>query len=481
MPHRPNAVGTSTTGCQGWAAYWYACARVRASAIGRVGRAWWTWGVVAAGLRLAVSWSTADSGAFADMLQYHERAVHVAATGTLWPDAIRGPGYPAWLAMFYVLLGPTFWSARVANAVAAAALAGVTWALARRAGAGDRAWYASAIVALYPALVLSSVYTMPEGLYAFASVCCLLLLSWSHPAAWAAAGAAAGAAMLTRSVGLALVPAAVGAAVMATRPTGPIRRASVVPLVAFAVGAFVVLAPWLAFTKQVVGGYLLDQTSGVNVLLGNHPDANGRLELKYETDLRRQYVDGAASAADGNQRALAAGARWAVTHPAAWLALATRKLGYLFGLEGREHAWAYGHGYFGPRATTTVTAWGVALLIAFPALAVAAVVGAASADWSSRPAVVALVGFIAGTAVLHLASFGESRFHLPLVPALAVLASSGARVREVSPAPAWRWRRAAVAVCVAALVAAWATQLGELTTSLARLRQPDGWTSLPDY
>lgn len=57
------------------------------------------WAIVAFTARLAVSWACADAGIFADMAQYHERAVHLATTGTLFPDALRGPGYPALLAL----------------------------------------------------------------------------------------------------------------------------------------------------------------------------------------------------------------------------------------------------------------------------------------------------------------------------------------------------------------------------------------------
>ena len=67
---------------------------------------------------------------------------------------------------------------------------------------------------------------------------------------------------------------------------------------------------------------------------------------------------------------------WAREHPGAWARLAVAKLGYLFGLEGREHAWVYGHAYFGERSSTTVRLWSVLLLVSFPLLVVAAAL-----DW----------------------------------------------------------------------------------------------------
>ena len=96
---------------------------------------------VAVAVRLAVSWASADAGVFADMAQYQERAQHLASTGTLWPDALRGPGYPALLAIAYRLAGDSLWIARVVNALVGGGLVVLTGMLARAAGAdGGRGW-----------------------------------------------------------------------------------------------------------------------------------------------------------------------------------------------------------------------------------------------------------------------------------------------------------------------------------------------------
>jgi hypothetical protein len=106
---------------------------------------------------------------------------------------------------------------------------------------------------------------------------------------------------------------------------------------------------------------------------------------------------------------------------------------------------------------------------------------------------VAMAGFVAATCALHVASFGESRFHLPLVPVLAVGASVGQGWRRTSasstastagaPAAArtFSWRVAAVAVAIVLLSLVWLTQAGELLAALDRLRAPDGWQSALPY
>ena len=174
-----------------------------------------------------------------------------------------------------------------------------------------------------------------------------------------------------------------------------------------------------------------------------------------------------------------AGVSWAREHPGAWLRLAAAKVGYLYGLEGREHAWVYGHAYFGPRATITVTLWGALLLMSFPALCVAAALGVARAPRPAPPALAAIGAVVVATTALHVVSFGESRFHLPLVPLLAVVASLGGPSRSAPPRSPLRV--AVVAITLAALAVAWVSQWQDLRTALTRLRAPDGWSSRPPY
>jgi 4-amino-4-deoxy-L-arabinose transferase-like glycosyltransferase len=435
------------------------------------------WALVAMAARLAVSWASAESGVFADMAQYHERAVQLATTGTLFPDALRGPGYPALLALVYRLGGVSFWGARVANALVGGALALVAGLLARRAGADHRAWIASAVVALYPGLVLSSVYLMPEGLYTLLVMLALLLVRHRSVPLTGAAGVVAGLAILTRSVGVTLIVVAIAAAAWLWLTGAVTARSALTRVAVFTAACLLVLAPWLVFTTRVAGGPLLDATSGMNVLLGNHPAATGRLNMADDGPLRQRHVVGATREADANARALAAGVAWAAAHPGAWLRLAGAKVGWLLGLEGREHAWVYSVGYFGARRSATVTLWGGLLMLSFPALVVAAALGLARARGRLAPTHVALATFVAATIALHIASFGESRFHLPLVPVLAVAASLG----TMPLASASRARLLAAGAAVAMLTIVWVRQAPELLDALTALRAPTGATTPRTY
>ena len=66
-------------------------------------------------------------------------------------------------------------------------------------------------------------------------------------------------------------------------------------------------------------------------------------------------------------------------------------------------------------------------------LCVAVALGVVRAGGRARlsPALVAIGATVLATTALHVVSFAESRFHLPLVPLLAVVASlGGARPAE---------------------------------------------------
>ena len=336
---------------------------------------------------------------------------------------------------------------------------------------------AATFVAVYPGLVLSSIYLMPDSLFALWLVGCLASLH-RRPLGWAAlAGALAGAAMLTRSLGILLVPTA--AAVWAfewARGDVSWRKVAVRAALFVAVCALV-LAPWLNFTAGVSGRPLLDSTSGFNALVGSNPRATGRLEMRDSEWLSETYVRGATSVADADARALRAALAWAADNPSLWARLGITKVANLWGLEGREHSALYSRNYFGLRHDATVRAWGGALLASFPLLVVAALAGALGLGPGWTAPRVAVAAAILITTVLHVLSFGESRFHLPLVPLLAILASGGwPSSQRVS-------RPQAVAAIAALLFLGWGwtQQLPELRQRLDTLVGPNGSSSVIEY
>ena len=176
---------------------------------------------------------------------------------------------------------------------------------------------------MYPGLVLSSVYLMPEGLSALLVVTCIVVARHRAAALAVAAGAVTGLAILTRSVGLALLRGAPGrVAARATADAAPpvagaladeLSRCS---LAACAAGAHAVAV----LHARVAGGPLLDATSGVDLFAGNNPRATGRLEIPDEA-VARHCLGSPANLAEANARAIGAGKNSARKHPRAWAGL----------------------------------------------------------------------------------------------------------------------------------------------------------------
>lgn len=426
-------------------------------------------GALAAGVRLAVFAATQQSGLFSDMEEYHVRALAFGAGRDL-ADSYRGPGYPLFLALLYWFPGDDLWAARVGNALLASLTAAMTASLAAEFVGRRAALGAAAVTALYPASVISGVYLMPEGLYGALLLAGVLVSRHPSGGRAFAAGAIAGLAALTRSLGIALAPAILAAQL--PRGMAPDQRRAFLRYASLLMAAFLlVLSPWLAHTRRVSGGLMLDSNSGFNVLLGANPHARERLELISYGEYFQSFVIGIPNEAERNRRALAQSWTWIRENPWSWIRLMPRKAVYLYGIEGREHAWAYSHSYFGPRSTTTVKIWAALLIASFPPLAVLAVVGLMRPGLLHIPAGMAIVTLIALTTLLHAISFGETRFHLPLIPFLAVLAARGVAGGTALTRP----RMLVAMALIAALAAGWWSQVPEIIEQLGRLTTPNSW------
>lgn len=427
--------------------------------------------IVAVIPRLLVGLATIDAGPFADMSEYDVRARQVLQEGTL-RDAWRSPGYPAFLGLLYALPWADIATARLANAPAGALMAVLTTMLAGALLDRRGAIAAGLIVAVYPGLVLSAAYLMPEPLYTCLMLGSLLAATRTTPGRASVAGALAGLSTLTRSLGLSLVPALVIGSVW---PSWRVSswRPRLVPATLVAGLFLAVVAPWLLHTTRISGGPMIDSSSAFNMLAGHNPRATGRLEIEDLPWMLDTYLHGYPDEATRNSWAMRHSMEWAAANGGTWLRLVPMKIAYLWGLEGREHAWLYTSGWFGMRSAVTVWAWGAALLLSFPLLAVAAAIGLCRPGLGASTTGRQVVALLVIVTLLHVASFGESRYHLPLVPLLAILAVRGVASRK-------RLHGRALAVCALLIVfatIAWLVQAPELIERLAILAEPDGWRS----
>ncbi len=432
-------------------------------------------------LRALVIANMLDAKLFADMQEYHDRAMHLLKTGTLFPDAFRVPLYPMFIAGVFKVFGPNLLAVRLAQALLGTSSVALTYFLARRVVPSRAALAAAFIVAVYPALLLYSAYLMAETLFSFLAV--LTLVLWLKRRAWAAvaAGVVLGAAMLTRSVGLALIGGIVIAEVWrAVMRRDAIDRAALTHLAALFAGVALAMMPWVARNYGIYHRFLpTDTSSGFNVLIGNYPGATGRHPgIAAVEGVMRVYWSAARNDLERSDIGMRAGRAFVLEHPGRAARLALLKMAYLIGVEGREHAWGYSYHVQGKHNPTTVRMWGIAIMASFPLLFLAAMIGFSRPGVLKTDAAVLIVATLACAVVVHVASFGDTRFHLPWIPLLAVFATRAFAVVPGTAGLTWP-RKAVLFLAVVVLTVMWGSQLPELLTVLPRLAESEVPLQLP--
>jgi 4-amino-4-deoxy-L-arabinose transferase-like glycosyltransferase len=370
----------------------------------------------------------------------------------------------------FKLFGPSLLAVRIGQAVLGTVTVACTYVLARRV-TSERGARASAIaVAVYPALLLYTVYLMAETLFMCLAVLGLVLWSRERPWSALAAGAVIGLATLTRSTGFAALFGVVLAdaiRLVLRRHTGAfaiVARALVLLL-----GFALVLAPWIQRNYAIYGRIIpTDTSSGFNALLGNYEGATGRHPGLAAVDAAAQrYWRNTRNDVERSDVGMRVAGEFVRARPTTALALAFRKIGYFYGIEGREHAWGYSFHLQGRRESQVVWAWGVALMASFPLVMVLACVGLLRPGLSYSATGLALAATLVGATLIHVASFGDSRFHLPWIPLLAILAARA--VAAQTHAPWTTGRKVVLAALIMLLALTWIDQVNELMAVLPRL------------
>ncbi|HEY8090204.1 MAG TPA: glycosyltransferase family 39 protein [Polyangiaceae bacterium] len=384
-------------------------------------------------------------------------------------------GYSAFLAAFYRVFGSSHAVAAVANALVGAALAVVTWALARHALSDVRARVAGLIVALHPGLILYAALVMTEPLASLLTLVAFLAAVAAPPRRGLVAGALLlGLAALVRPQALLCAPflALVGF-------RGDLRRRAVAALAACAIAVLPVL-PWTARNCRVMDGCALVSTNaGWNLAIGAFPRATGRFETLHASDGCRDVT----GQVQQDRCWLDYGVDRIRERPGWWLALVPKKLGFTFDHESfaveylheaDPDAWPEARRTLGRDVTTFAhrlllaaaalgciafpvgrrrrsAAWQGALLVVaagFVAWAVTAnppifwplAVLVAVVPWlplpgrpAWPPALLLPVSLLLTTLLTHAVFFGEDRYHVVVTPVLALLAASALRRRAAVP------------------------------------------------
>ena len=215
---------------------------------------------------------------------------------------------------------------------------------------------------------------------------------------------------LTGNAGLSLGGAFVVA--VALSPLG--FRAKVTTFAIVGLATLLVAAPWMIRNHRVLGKPVLNTNGGFNLYLGNNPAATGRFVSIADTPRADSWEDlrqeGEVHASDMlRQEAV----DWIKENPAKFSTLAVKKLFYFWSpspLSDSEK----------PSKVDTLARILIAVQLCF--VTFLAVCGLAiRRNWNRRMVVIWLA--IAGYASVHMLFYVISRYRLPIMPAVCVLAA----------------------------------------------------------
>ncbi len=387
--------------------------------------------LVSAGFRIIPILSI-HNAQYADPIWYSATAAHFAAVGEYGPgraSAWYPPGYPVFLAGVYRLAGVSPLAGKWANAALGVLACVAVWGAGRTLFGARVGLLAGLLLAAWPNVIFHTLLLDSESL----AVCEFAVVFWMAvqlPAAgkrfWLHTlllGAVLGYAILTRPVAMILFPV-IGLHWWLTGRSlkGLLLVAAVVTLL---VGAWT----WRNYVR--FGEFIPIATNGgYNFWQGNNRHADGTEEFwrkiaPDDPDYRAvQDADEFTRNREGYRQAL----NYLAEHPGHFLALIPNKVYYLYHTDtsGLYQAVVNVSASAGPVAgwmrdhqrlveSVTFRYYQTVLLLAAGAI-LAAPRGTRQGVWPLLSLPVLLTGF-------HLAFHSMNRYHLPLAPALAILAA----------------------------------------------------------
>jgi 4-amino-4-deoxy-L-arabinose transferase-like glycosyltransferase len=381
-----------------------------------------------------------------DEQHYVELATSLArGLGFAWADgrltSMRPPLYPLFIAAIWRVTGTeSLQLVRGAQIVVSLATVVLLYSLTMKLFNRRTAILAAAVVCFYPSFLFSGVLLLTEVLMTFWLV--LLALEYfalvHRPSALRAIaiGATVGLAALTRSVlwpfPVFMTPLAFFGVQGSCR-----RRAQIVVLIL--AGYLAVVGPWAVRNSRLQRTLtIVDTMGGMNLRMGNYEytpidrmwDAVSLGGVKgWSYGLRAKHPE-AAGWTDGQKD------KWAqreaitymVAHPGLTTIRSMLKFADFWGLE-RELLAGLLTGLYHPPASLAIPII-VVVILAYPLVALGAALGLFRTTPSDRRTHLFIITVAILITGIHTIVFGHSRYHLPLVPFLAMYAAAAVAGRS---------------------------------------------------
>ena len=234
------------------------------------------------------------------------------------------------------------------------------------------------------------------------------------------------------------------------------------------------IAPWIVRNSLLHHKLTGIETSmGYNLYLGYYPQGNGSFVFGPSLDLL-PILDDAERDQVGTQKAI----EFLRAQPERFVPLAVNRLGFFFGLEKRVLMYFYGNNIVGFIPFPFLLALFLVMLLPFVIVSLSAALGASLLRWTPPTVLLALLFF--AYLLPHVFILAEDRFHLALVPFFAVLASLFWTGGWESLAARWRESRAGKIAVALALLAAlllllnWGLELSRDADKIVQLLGPNG-------
>ena len=410
--------------------------------------------------------------------------------------SFRAPLYPAFLAVVYFFNGldfSRFFAARLAQAIILGApLAPLTYFVAIRLSSFFHSvemkderrkkleWVARIsawIVAAYPLLLVYPLGLGTENPFFVLLLASFLflLLSVEKPTTsnFLLSGLFLGLTALTRSV---ILPFA-GLAVLWAWLILKQKRGAILIAITFALSIF----PWVIRNSLLHHKLTGIETSmGYNLYLGYHPDGNGSFIFGPSLDLL-SILDDAERDKVGAEKAI----EFIREEPERVLSLAINRLGFFFELEKRVLMYFYSNNMIGFVPLPLLLTILAIMLLPFVLISTSAALGLSLLRW--RPEHILLGLLFVGYILPHVLILSEDRFHLALVPYIAILAAQ-LWVGGFGTLSA-RWQESTTGkilvtlgiVCIILLLLNWGGELNRDWDKIAQLLGPNGNESYFSY
>jgi 4-amino-4-deoxy-L-arabinose transferase-like glycosyltransferase len=423
-----------------------------------------------------------------DMFQYDGLAESIRlGRGFTWyggiPTAARAPLYPLFLAAIYSVFGHSFAAARVVQAVVSALLPVVVYSIGHRLFDGRVAVVAALVVALYPMFLLYPLGLATENLFFLlvpATILCLCKAAdTGHRGLYLLTGVLLGLTILTRSV--------ISGFLVLVLPwlwwyAADKRRALkewaliLLPVVALTL-------PWSLRNTLLYHQFVFVESSlGFNFYLGYHPAGTGTFDSDIAVDFLEEIgafdEPSLETEKASHNLGMERGLGFIRDDPlrAAWLLLS--KLSHFLRLDKRVLLYFYSNNFLGELPPLALLAiflvicgpWVIVLLLSVPGMVMSGLT-------RDRTLVYLLLLYLVG---IHVLIMAEPRFHLAMVPFLAVFAVQGAGILSRARATlgtrsrTTRWLLVVTVGIVALLLLNWVYELNVGTEKLRLLFSPGG-------